>query len=117
MRISVDLDGVKFGDLYRFVDHARSAGIPTGAPVTVETMDGIGNEVGAHTLSVELGDVDELSRPVMIDGRDLHRYTTALSRELAQESTKDDRDVLVELLDHLYGGPDADVIPLPDRTK
>ena len=69
MRVSVDLDAVKFGDLYRFVDHARSAGIPADAPITVETQDGIGNDVGAHTLSVDLGDVDELSRPTMIDGR------------------------------------------------
>lgn len=106
MRISVDLDGLKFGDLYRFIDHARSAGIPADAPVSVESEDSIGNDVGAHTLSVELGDVDELSRPAMIDGREINRYATALSRELAQESTKEDRDVLLELLDDLYGaGP------------
>lgn len=37
----LDLDNVTFGDLYRFVDHARSAGIPDNQVVTVEAEDAI----------------------------------------------------------------------------
>ena len=44
----LDLDKVTFGDLYRFVNHARSAGIPDDQVVTVETQDAIGTPTDTH---------------------------------------------------------------------
>lgn len=107
VRIFVELDGLTFGDLYRFVDHARSAGLHDDMPVTVETTDGIGNEVGAHTLVAELGAIIDLTRPAMIDRSDVHRYAEALQREISQESDLADVEVLKELLRDLWHSEDS----------
>ncbi len=90
-----------FGELYRFVDHARSAGVTADAEVTVERTDDLGNDLGAHALSADLGDIDELTRPALIDRANLDRYVSALSRELTQDSDKADREVLRQLLEDL----------------
>jgi hypothetical protein len=107
IRIFVELDGLTFGDLYRFVDHARSAGLQDDMPVSVETTDGIGNEVGAHTLAGELGAVNDLTRPAMIDRSDVHRYAEALRKEISQESDLADAEVLKELLRDLWRAEDS----------
>ena len=73
--------------------------------MTVETTDNLGNEVGAHTLTAELGDVDELVRPVMIDGVEARIYAESLSRLLRREDDKSDLSALDRLLDDLYGVP------------
>ena len=101
VRISVDLDGLTFDQLYRFVDHARSAGVGGDDNVTVDRTDELGNDLGAHTFSANLGDVDEPTRPLLIDRVNLDRYVDALSRELSQESDKADLEVLRQLLEDL----------------
>ncbi len=58
-----DLDGLTFGDLYRFADLARGAGLDEDELVGVETTDEVGNELGTHTLVADLGDADGLVRP------------------------------------------------------
>lgn len=100
MRISIDLDGLTFGDLYNFVDLARSARIAPEEAVTVETEDGIGNDVGAHTLAAELG-TTVTEPPIQLRRSDVARYADALSRELSQESDGADLGVLRQLLDDL----------------
>lgn len=93
LRISFDLDdSLTFGDLYRFVDHARAAGLDDDQRVTVERTDNIGNPVDVHTLAADLGDVEELSRPALWFHReDLDRFTPLLERELAQERQRGPR--------------------------
>lgn len=107
IRIFVELDGLTFGDLYRFVDHARSAGLLEEMPVTVESTDAIGNDLGAHTLAADLGVVDALSRPAMIDRSDVRRYAVALQKEISQESDLADVAVLKELLQDLWHAGDT----------
>jgi len=101
----LSLDGLTFGDLYRFVDHARQAGIDEDQTVTVESTDNLGNELGAHTLVADLGDIDELSRPVLIDAGDARVYAESLSREINQESDQYDRPPLRRLLADLRNEP------------
>lgn len=103
MRISIDLDGLTFGELYNFVDLARSAHIGSEEAVTVETEDGIGNDIGAHTLAADLGSA-VMEPPVLLRRVDAVRYVEALSRELTQESDKADGEVLRQLLDDLTAG-------------
>lgn len=100
MRISIDLDDLTFGELYSFVDLARSARIGPEEKVTVETEDNIGNDIGAHTLSAELGSA-VVESPVLLRRTDTGRYIEALARELAQESDQADIDALRHLLDDL----------------
>lgn len=99
----LDLDGLTFGALYRFADLARSAGLAEDARVTVKTTDELGNELGAHTLVADLGDVDDLTRPVLVDGRDAPVFAASLARELAQDSDESDREPLRRLLAALHG--------------
>jgi hypothetical protein len=101
----LDLSNLTFGDLYRFADHARSAGIPDDVQVTVEDTDALGNDVGAHALVAELGDVDQLSRPVLIDSRTAYLYAEALGNVLAQREDSGDRDFLDRLHTDLLGLP------------
>jgi hypothetical protein len=99
----LDLDGATFGGLYRFVDHARSAGVPADQPLTVEAHDALGNQLDTHTLVAELGEVDELSRPVMIDPSNARRYLDALHQLLTQQSDREDGKIVGELADLLAG--------------
>lgn len=99
----LDLDELTFGALYRFADLARSAGLQDDDPVTVETTDALGNELSTHTLVADLGDVDELTRPVLIDGGDAPIFAASLARELAQDSDESDREPLQRLLAALHG--------------
>lgn len=101
----LDLDGLTCGDLYRFADLARAAGLGEDGLVTVETSDALGNELGAHTLVLDLGDVDGLVRPVLVDGRDAPVFAASLARELAQESDASDREPLRRLLAALHDEP------------
>ncbi len=89
MRISIDLDGLTFGELYNFADLARNAHVDPADKVIVETEDGIGNDVGAHTLAADLG-LAAIEPPVLLRRADASRYVDALARELAQESDKAD---------------------------
>lgn len=99
----LDLDGLTFGALYRFADLARSAGVGETDLVTVVRTDELGNDLGAHTLVADLGDVDDLTRPVLVDGRDAPIFATSLARELAQDSDSSDREPLERLLASLRG--------------
>lgn len=104
---SVALENLTFGQLYRFVDHARTSGISDDELVAVDSEDNLGNEVGAHTLTVDLGDVDQLARPVLIDGVEAREYAQALYNDLQQNSDKSDREILGRLLDDLWGLPQS----------
>lgn len=85
--IYLDVSTATYEDLYRFVDHARAAFVPGERRVTLDPTSG-------PVITANLGEVDHLSRPVLLDRRDLDRYTNALERELAQESDRNDTEVL-----------------------
>jgi hypothetical protein len=101
----LDLEKATFGDLYRFVDHARAAGIPEDQHVTVETTDTIGNPADHHVLVADLGDVEQLTRPVLIDRDAARDYFEALMNVLAQRDDKTDREVLDRLANDLVEIP------------
>jgi len=100
MRISIDLDDLTFGELYSFVDLARNARVGPDEKVTVEAEDNIGNDIGPHALSTDLGSA-VVESPVLLGRTDATRYVDALARELAQESDQADTEVLRQLLDDL----------------
>lgn len=99
----LEFNDATYGDLYRFADHARSAGISEDTLLTVETHDELGNPLDSHMLVSDLGTVDRLSRPVLVDERDAAHYAQALERTMIRESTKDDDEVLGELANLLRG--------------
>ncbi|PRX48692.1 hypothetical protein B0I33_104510 [Prauserella shujinwangii] len=101
----LDLDKVTFGDLYRFADHARAAGISPDDYVTVETTDPIGNPIDHHTLVADLGGVDEVSRPIVIDRTRAALYAQALGELLTGEADETDRDFLNDLASELLELP------------
>ncbi len=104
----LELDKLTFGDLYRFVDHARAAGIADDHHVTVETHDQFGNLMDTHTLVADLGNVDNVSRPVLIDRADARAYADALGKVLTHE------EIDSETLNHL--ADDLAEIPLEQRS-
>lgn len=71
--------------------------------MTVETTDAVGNELDPHALVADLGDVDDLARPVLVDARDAPIFAASLARELAQDSGASDREPLRRLLAALHG--------------
>lgn len=101
----LDLDKVTFGDLYRFVDHARAAGLRDEDHVTVETHDPLGNPEDTHVLVADLGDVDEVTRPVLIDSRDASLYADAVGNVLTQSNDKQDNEALERLHNELLALP------------
>lgn len=105
LMLRLDLDGLTFGDLYRFADLARGAGLDEDELVGVERTDAVGNMADNPTLVADLGDTDGLVRPVMVDGRDARGLAVSLARELAQESDESDREPLRRLLAALRGEP------------
>lgn len=110
LRISIDLDdSVTFGDLYRFVDHARAAGLGETDRVTIERDDAVGNPLDVHALAADLGDVDQLMRPTFwLTPREVDRFTVALEREMRQESDTEDVEVLRDLLRELWAAQGAE---------
>lgn len=102
-RLSIDLEGLTFGRLYRFVDLARSSGVDGDTAVTIESTDGLGNDIGAHALSGELGEGLLNESPVLVERDRVDAYVKSLSRELRQESDATDRPILKHLLDTLEG--------------
>ncbi|GLY68782.1 hypothetical protein [Amycolatopsis taiwanensis] len=101
----LDLDKVTFGELYRFVDHARAAGIPDDQQITVEAEDEVGNPMDTHVLVADLGDVDEITRPVLIDSRDASLYADAVGNVLTQSNDRSDDEALSRLHNELLGLP------------
>lgn len=100
------LENPTFGDLYRFADLARSAGIPADRPLEIETDDNVGNEIGPHMISADLGNLDEISRPILIDGRDARDFAEAVSYLHTQGHVGEQNDEAVSrLLDLLWRGP------------
>lgn len=99
MRISVDLDDLTVGDLAVFVDTARAAGLPSSQTIAVERDDNLGNDVGPHTLSLEVGQSSEV--PIIIRQSDAVRFAAAVTAFAAQDDRPGDRDVLHELVEVL----------------
>lgn len=73
--------------------------------MTVETTEALGNELTSHALVADLGNVDGLTRPVLVDGQDAPGFAASLARELAQESDGSDREPLRRLLAALLREP------------
>jgi hypothetical protein len=103
--LSLDLSNATFGDLYRFTDLARAGGMPDGTALQVDIFDNVGNRTEYPTLIADLGDVDSLVRPILLDGLDVQLYADALTRILSQEEGKADREILSKLLNDLYSLP------------
>lgn len=103
-RVSINIDGLTFGELYRFVDLARSSGLDAETAVIVESTDRLGNEIGPHSLSAELGGGFLSEAPVLIPRNRIDAYVNSLGRELAQEGDATDRSILRELLEILAEG-------------
>lgn len=101
----LDLAKVTIGDLCRLADHARSAGVDEDQHLTVETTDATGNPLAAPVLVADLGDADELTRPVQIERDDAQNYFTALTNQLLGRADKTDRETLYRLADDLAEVP------------
>jgi len=99
--LRLDLNDLTFNDLYRFTDLARAAGIPGGQKVEQEHYNG--DESLPVEFVADLGDVDNLIRPVLVDGADAARYGVMLSRMLAQQSWPADESEMSTLVDVLLG--------------
>jgi len=103
--LRLDLDGLTFGDLYRFADPDRGAGLDEDQLAGVETADEDSQDVEVRALLADLGDADGLVRPVMVDGRDAPGFAVSLARELAQDSDPSEREPLRRLLAALRREP------------
>lgn len=104
----LDFGNATFGDLYRFVDHARAVGIPDDRPLSVETTDALGNPLETHALVADLGNIDAVSRPVLIDLGDARLYAEVVARlHLQEHSQESDRERIDHLLDDLHEMPHA----------
>jgi len=104
---TVNLDGLTYGDLYKLADFARAAGIPESGEVLIET-----DEHGyPSTLSAELGDVEELSRCILIDRPSARDYAQALYNVLQRQEDKADTESLERLLHDLWELPHPSLSP------
>ena len=106
LTLNLDLHELTYGALYRFADQARAAGVPDDQKVEQITEDNVGNDLGPFgSLTLDLGEVDSLVRPVLIDGVDAQHYAEVLGKMLAQETLPPDESGLDELHNLLLGLP------------
>ncbi len=87
LMLRLDLDGLTFGDLYRFADLARGAGLDEDHLVGVETADEDGQDVEGRALVAVVGDTDGPVRPVMVDGRDARASRSRLPGSWSRSAT------------------------------
>jgi hypothetical protein len=91
MRLSVDFDGLAWGDLYQLVDAARAAGVP--GTQTVEQVTAMQDEDMVVGLAVELPSLD--GRALTLTPEERMHYGDMLSAVIDSEG--DTRRVLSDL--------------------
>jgi hypothetical protein len=107
LRIDLDIDKLTYGDLYRFADQARAAGVPEDRQVEQDWSDN--QEVIA--LTADLGDVDSVVRPVLVDGLDAPIYAAAVLWATTQGRDGAPNDEALGRLHNLLVGLPADWRP------
>lgn len=112
LRLTVELDGLTFSDLYRLADMARAAGIPADQKVDLDGSFGDGNTSDfPHSIVVDLVDAAVLPRVVTLLGPDAALYADILADVLYGDgdvralASSEDGKALQRLVSALRGHP------------